>query len=71
MGKTEVEGLHLTEREREVLTLLAQGLQLEEIGHRLGIGTETVRTHVRNASDRLGASNRTHAVAIAIRHKLI
>jgi DNA-binding NarL/FixJ family response regulator len=71
MARTEVEGLHLTEREREVLTLLAQGLQLEEIGHRLGIGTETVRTHVRNASDRLGASNRTHAVAIAIRHKLI
>jgi DNA-binding NarL/FixJ family response regulator len=71
MSKTEVDGLHLTEREREVLTLLAQGLQLEEIGHRLGIGTETVRTHVRNASDRLGASNRTHAVAIAIRHKLI
>jgi DNA-binding NarL/FixJ family response regulator len=71
MAKTEVDGLHLTEREREVLTLLAQGLQLEEIGHRLGIGTETVRTHVRNASDRLGASNRTHAVAIAIRHKLI
>ena len=71
MSKTEVDGLHLTGREREVLTLLAQGLQLEEIGHRLGIGTETVRTHVRNASDRLGASNRTHAVAIAIRHKLI
>ena len=71
MAKAEVDGLHLTEREREVLTLLAQGLQLEEIGQRLGIGVETVRTHVRNASDRLGASNRTHAVAIAIRHKLI
>jgi LuxR family quorum sensing-dependent transcriptional regulator len=71
MAETEVDELHLTAREREVLTLLAQGLQLEEIGHRLGIGTETVRTHVRNASDRLGASNRTHAVAIAIRHKLI
>ena len=64
-------GLHLTEREREVLTLLAEGMQLDEIGQRLGIGTETVRTHVRNASDRLGAANRTHAVAIAIRHRLI
>jgi LuxR family quorum sensing-dependent transcriptional regulator len=71
MPKTEVDRLRLTERERQVLTLLAQGLQLEEIGHRLGIGSETVRTHVRNASDRLGAGNRTHAVAIAIRHKLI
>ena len=64
---TVVGGLHLTEREREVLMLLAQGMQLEGIGQRLGIGTETVRSHVRNASDRLGV----HAVAIAIRHKLI
>jgi len=71
MAKTEVDPLHLTEREREVLALLAQGLQLDEIGQRLGIGIETVRTHVRNASDRLGATNRNHAVAIAIRHKLI
>jgi DNA-binding CsgD family transcriptional regulator len=71
VAKTEVDGLHLTDREREVLTLLAEGLMLEEIGNRLGIGGETVRTHVRNASDRLGASNRTHAVAIAIRNKLI
>lgn len=71
MAKTGVDGLRVTEREREVLALLAEGLQLEEIGQRLGIGAETVRTHVRNASDRLGALNRTHAVAIAIRHKLI
>jgi len=71
VAKTEVDGLHVTDREREVLTLLAEGLMLEEIGNRLGIGGETVRTHVRNASDRLGASNRTHAVAIAIRNKLI
>jgi DNA-binding CsgD family transcriptional regulator len=69
--KTDVDGLHLTEREREVLSLLAQGLQLDEIAHRLGIGTETVRSHVRNATEGLGAENRTHAVAIAIRHKLI
>jgi LuxR family quorum sensing-dependent transcriptional regulator len=71
VAETEVGGLHLTEREKEVLTLLAQGMQLEEIGQRLGIGSETVRSHVRNASDRLGAANRTHAVAIAIRHRLI
>jgi DNA-binding CsgD family transcriptional regulator len=71
MAKTEVDELRLTGREREVLSLLAQGLQLEEIANRLGIGAETVRTHVRNAAERLGAANRTHAVAIAIRHKLI
>jgi LuxR family transcriptional regulator, quorum-sensing system regulator BjaR1 len=68
---TDVDGVHLTGREREVLSLLAQGLQLEEIAERLGIGTETVRTHVRKAGERLGAANRTHAVAIAIRQKLI
>jgi LuxR family quorum sensing-dependent transcriptional regulator len=71
METTETEDIRLTGREREVLVLLAQGLQLDEIASRLGIGTETVRTHVRKASERLGAANRTHAVAIAIRHKLI
>jgi DNA-binding CsgD family transcriptional regulator len=71
MGRTETDEIRLTGREREVLTLLAQGLQLDEIAARLGIGSETVRTHVRKAGERLGASNRTHAVAIAIRRKLI
>jgi DNA-binding CsgD family transcriptional regulator len=71
MATADVDNVHLTGREREVLTLLAQGLQLDEIATRLGIGSETVRTHVRKATDRLGAANRTHAVAIAIRHKLI
>jgi len=71
MATADVDDVHLTGREREVLTLLAQGLQLDEIGSRLGIGSETVRTHVRKATGRLGAANRTHAVAIAIRLKLI
>jgi DNA-binding CsgD family transcriptional regulator len=71
MATADVSDVHLTGREREVLMLLAQGLQLDEIATRLGIGSETVRTHVRKATDRLGAANRTHAVAIAIRRKLI
>ena len=71
MDATNVDDVHLTGREREVLELLAQGRQLEEIALALGIGSETVRTHLRKASDRLGATNRTHAVAIAIRHNLI
>ncbi|HZO96376.1 MAG TPA: response regulator transcription factor [Gaiellaceae bacterium] len=61
----------LTEREREVLELLTLGLQHEEVGRRLGIGAETVRTHVRKASSRLGATSRTHAVAKALRLGLI
>ena len=61
----------LTERELDVLGLLAEGLQHEEIGRRLGISSETVRTHLRKASGRLGASSRTQAVATALRMGLI
>ena len=56
----------LTKREKEVLTLLAQGLSHDEIGQRLNISDETVRTHVRKASTRLNASTRTEAVATAL-----
>jgi DNA-binding NarL/FixJ family response regulator len=61
----------LTERELAVLGLLAEGLQHEEIGRRLGISSETVRTHLRKACDRLGAATRTQAVATALRMGLI
>jgi DNA-binding NarL/FixJ family response regulator len=61
----------LTQRELDVLTLLAEGLPHEEIGRRLGISSETVRTHVRKASGRLEASTRTQAVATALRLGLI
>jgi len=71
MNAADVDSVQLTGRERDVLELLAQGFQLDEIAGRLGIGLETVRTHVRNATERLGAVNRTHAVAIAIRRRLI
>jgi two-component system, NarL family, response regulator len=61
----------LTQRELDVLELLAEGLQHEEIGRRLGISSETVRTHLRKACDRLGAGTRTQAVATALRLGLI
>jgi DNA-binding NarL/FixJ family response regulator len=61
----------LTERELDVLLLLAEGLKHEEIGARLGIGSETVRTHLRKACTRLGAATRTQAVATALRQGLI
>jgi DNA-binding NarL/FixJ family response regulator len=56
----------LTQREREVLRLLADGHTNEEIGKRLFISPETVRTHVRKAMD-----TRTQAVATALRQSLI
>jgi DNA-binding NarL/FixJ family response regulator len=64
-------GARLTQRELEVLRLLAEGLRHEEIGRRLGIGPETVRTHLRKACARLGAVSRTQAVATALRQGLI
>lgn len=61
----------LTQRERDVLRLLADGLSNEEIGKRLFISPETVRTHVRKAMAKLDADTRTQAVARALRESLI
>jgi DNA-binding NarL/FixJ family response regulator len=55
----------LTEREWEILRLLANGLGNEEIGKALFVSPATVRTHLRNAMVKLGASTRAQAVAIA------
>ena len=55
----------LTEREWEIIRLLARGLGNEEIGRALFISPATVRTHLRNGMGKLGASTRAQAVAIA------
>jgi two-component system nitrate/nitrite response regulator NarL len=61
----------LTDRECSVLSLLACGMTHDQIGAELSISGETVRTHVRKASARLGTSTRTGAVAKALRMGLI
>ena len=58
---------HLSPREREILDLLAQGLTGERIATQLFLSPETVRTHVRNAMEKLEANTRVHAIAIALR----
>jgi DNA-binding CsgD family transcriptional regulator len=58
--------LQLTEREREVMTLVASGLQGGDIAERLFLSPETVKSHVHNAMAKLGAHTRAHAVAIAL-----
>ncbi len=58
--------LPLTEREREVVTLIALGRETAQIAAALHISPETVRTHVRNAMSRLGAHTRAQLVAIAL-----
>lgn len=56
----------ISEREREVLYLVAQGASVEDIAARLIISPNTVRTHIRNARLKLGAGSRAHAVALAL-----
>ena len=58
--------LQLTEREREVMTLVASGLQSGDIAERLFLSPETVKSHVHNALAKLGAHTRAHGVAIAL-----
>jgi DNA-binding NarL/FixJ family response regulator len=64
-------GTPLTERERDVLARLSSGRSHAEIGAELGIGIETVRTHLKKACDKLNAATRTQAVATALRLGLI
>jgi LuxR family transcriptional regulator, quorum-sensing system regulator BjaR1 len=61
----------LTVREREVLAWVAQGKSAREIGEILHITKRTVDEHVQSAIRKLGALNRTHAVAIALRDRII
>ncbi len=61
----------LTQREREVLRLLADGHTNEAAGKKLFIASDTVRTHVRKAMRKLEADTRTQAVAKALRQSLI
>jgi DNA-binding CsgD family transcriptional regulator len=58
--------VRLTEREREVITLVASGLQSGDIAEHLFLSPETVKSHVHNALAKLGAHTRAHAVAIAL-----
>jgi LuxR family quorum sensing-dependent transcriptional regulator len=64
-------GAALTHRELAVLRLLSVGKQLAAIATHLGIGEETVRSHLKKAQTKLGVRNRTHAVAQAMRRHLI
>jgi DNA-binding NarL/FixJ family response regulator len=62
---------HLTEREREILRLLADGLVKKEIATALGISVHTVSTHMQRVYDKLHVSTNTGAVAKALRERLI
>jgi len=61
----------LTPREVEVLSYVARGLANKEIAHKLGTASGTVKMHVQNILAKLGASDRTHAVTIALERGIL
>ncbi|OFW78537.1 MAG: hypothetical protein A2Z48_03245 [Actinobacteria bacterium RBG_19FT_COMBO_70_19] len=62
--RTDVE-VRLTEREREVLTVAAEGLTAREIGERLGVRERTVTTHLGRIYSKLGVGTRVAAIRVA------
>jgi NarL family two-component system response regulator LiaR len=64
-------GSDLTQRERELLALMARGHSNQEISTQLAIAMPTVKFHVTNILAKLHADNRTEAVLIALKHKLV
>lgn len=65
------DGVDLTERELDVLRLLAQGASNEETAEQLSISLFTVKSHVRNILQKLDAENRREAARIAVQRKLV
>ena len=61
----------LSEREREILQLLAEGFHTEEVARRIGLSAETVKSDTKRAIMKLEADTRVHAVAIALRQAII
>lgn len=71
LNETELEKFNLTEREYEVLQLLATGCNNAEIADQLFLSISTVKTHVSNLLVKMGVNNRTHAVTKAQKLRII
>ncbi|MBN1660854.1 MAG: helix-turn-helix transcriptional regulator, partial [Anaerolineae bacterium] len=61
----------LTERQHEILTLIARGIPDQEIARLLDVSVQTIRWHIKGASRRLEAKNRNHLIAIAVSRGLV
>lgn len=61
----------LTGREKEILSLMVEGLPNNEIANRLVVSQSTVKFHVSNVLSKLGVKSRTEAVALALKHNLV
>ncbi|MGB8212137.1 MAG: response regulator transcription factor [Anaerolineales bacterium] len=64
-------GINLTGREREVLTLMVEGLNNAQIAEKLTVSSSTVKSHVSNILAKLGVGSRTEAVTLALRNRLV
>jgi NarL family two-component system response regulator LiaR len=64
-------GLDLTEREREVLALMVEGLTNTQIAGRLTVSSSTIKSHVSNVLAKLGVTSRTEAVTLALRTRIV
>jgi len=64
-------GLDLTEREREVLALMIEGLNNTQIAGKLSVSPSTIKSHVSNILSKLGVASRTEAVTLALRNRII
>jgi NarL family two-component system response regulator LiaR len=63
--------IDLTKREREVLTLMIEGLNNTQIAGRLTVSPSTIKSHVSNILSKLGATSRTEAVTLVLRNRII
>jgi DNA-binding NarL/FixJ family response regulator len=66
-----VSDMPLTQREVQILRLIAEGLNNLDIADRLGLSLGTVKGHVRDILDKLQAADRTHAAVIGLKRRLI
>ena len=64
-------GLDLTEREREVLALMVEGLSTSQIAIKLSVSSSTIKSHVSNVLSKLGVTSRTEAVSLALRNRIV
>ena len=70
-GESSGRGERLTEREHAVLSLVAEGVPSREIAGRLAYSERTIKNVLHDAVTKLGARSRSHAVAVAVRERII